>query len=135
MDIRERIVLYVVVLALTIAVVYLALTNNGDGCPDCAELDQRLIAIDDAIGRLETSVTDTERKVDGIKVDGIAASISTHNGNVVSAHDGMATRLGRIEVSLSGLECRVAKLCPKPGERDWDDSSKCGAAGGCDFTP
>ena len=134
MDTRERIVLYTIVLALAIAVVLFAIwildCPDCPDCPNCGELDERLATIDDAIGRLETTVTNTQREVDGV-----AGSISTHNGSVVTAHDEMAGRLGRIEVSLAGLECRVAELCPKPGERDWDDSSKCGAAGGCDFTP
>ena len=130
MDTRERIVLYVVVLALAIAVVYLALTNNGGGCPDCGELDQRLVAIDGAIGRLETRVTDAERKVDGV-----AASISTHDDRMATARDEMATAHDEMAASLARLECRVAELCRTPGEREGDDSSKCGGAGGCDFTP
>ena len=119
MDTRERIVLYMVVLALAIAVGYLALTSNGGGCPDCGELDQRLAAIEGAISGLEESVTDA---VDEAAI-GTNASISTHDGKAASAHSQMAARLGRIEVSLAGLEGCAAELC----------RGKCGGA--CDFTP
>lgn len=70
----------------------------------------------------------------GEVVDGVVASTSTHERHVTTAHDEMAARLDDIEGGLARLECRVAELCPMPGKRDWDDS-KCGAAGGCDFTP
>ena len=105
MDTRERIVLYVIVLALAIAVVFLALTG---GCPDCGELDQRLAKIEAALGTLEESVTDTVEEA----AIGINASISTHDDKAVTAHSQMAARLGRIEVSLAGLEGCAAELCP-----------------------
>ena len=118
MDTRERIVLYVIVLALAIAVVFLALTGNGGGCLDCDRLDQRLAKIEAtigtleeieaAIGTLEESVTDTVEEV----AIGINASISTHDDKAVAAHSQMAARLGSIEVSLAGLEGCAAELCP-----------------------
>ena len=115
MDTRERIVLYVIVLALAIVVVFLALTGNGGGCPDCDKLDQRLNEIDTAIDSLG-------KRVDA--VDGIArsasASISAHDDKAGAAHSQMAGRLGGIEVSLAGLEGCAAELCP----------GKCGGA--CD---
>lgn len=108
MDTRERIVLYVIVLALAIAVGYLAITDNGNGCPDCDGLDQRLATIEAAIGTLEESVTDTVEEA----AIGINASISTHDDKAVAAHSQMAARLDSIEVSLAGLEGCAAELCP-----------------------
>jgi len=108
MDTRERIVLYVIVLALAIAVVFLALTGNGGGCPDCDRLDQRLAKIEAAIGTLEESVIDTVEEA----AIGINASISTHDDKAVAAHSQMVARLGSIEVSLAGLEGCAAELCP-----------------------
>ena len=107
-DTRERIVLYVIVLALAIAVVFFALTGNGGGCPDCGELNQRLAKIEAAIATPEESVTDTVEEA----AVGINASISTHDDKAVAAHRQMAARLGRIEVSLAGLEGCAAELCP-----------------------
>ena len=108
MDTRvERIVLYMVVLALAIAVGYLALTANGGGCPNCGELDQRLKEIDTAIGSLGKRVD----AVDKI-TRSVSASISAHDDKAVAAHGQMAGRLGGIEVSLAGLEGCAAELCP-----------------------
>lgn len=115
MDTRERIVLYMVVLALAIAVGYLAFTINGGGCPDCDKLDQRLNEIDRAISSLGERVD----AVDEI-ARSVSASISAYDDKAVAAHRQMAGRLGGIEVSLAGLEGCAAKLCP----------GKCGGA--CD---
>ena len=108
MDTRERIVLYVIVSALAIAVVFLALAGNGGSCPDCSGLDQRLAKIEAAIGTLEESVTDAVEEA----AIGINRSISTHDDKAVAAHSQIAARLGRIEVSLAGLEGCAAELCP-----------------------
>ena len=105
----ERIVLYMVVLALAVAVGYLAFTisEGTDGCPDC-DLDGLGKRIDAVVGEVASSV-DT--------------SISAHHGQTGTTLTGIATTASAIKDGLDGLEGRLADAvikelpvveCPSP---------------------
>lgn len=92
----ERIVLYLVVLALAIAVGYLAFKIDRIGCDDTAIL----AAIDD----LEKSVTDAVNNA----ASHIDLTISTHDAKTAAALDGINEAVGTIKDGLVGLEGRTA---------------------------
>ena len=110
----ERIVVYAVVLALAVAVGYLAFKPNGGGCASCGELDRRLAAI-------ETKMTGLEKSVDAVK-----ETQAVHNDQTASALKGInATVASTIADGLAGMEERTADAVvnklpvgcstPKPG--------------------
>ena len=116
MDTRERIVLYMVVLALAIAVGYLAFTisEGTGGCSDC-DLDPLVDAIDGLGERIDDGVDEVRSSVD--------ASISAHHGQTEIALVGIATTASAIKDGLVGLEERTADAvikalpvveCPSP---------------------
>ena len=69
----ERITLYLVVLALAIAVGWLAFKVNESvveppvDCVDCEELEQRFEAVDNALGGLDQTVSDAVRSLEGLE--------------------------------------------------------------------
>ena len=97
----ERIVLYMVVLALAIAVGYLASTNQRErvGCPAC-DLDPLVNTMDGLGGRIDGVVEEVASGVDG--------SISAHHDQTNTALTGIATTASAIKDSLVGLEERTA---------------------------
>ena len=105
----ERIVLYAVVLALAVAVGYLAFKPNGGGCASCGELDRRLTEI-------ETKMDGLEESVGAVKeiASGVGASISAHDGRTATALDGIdAAVASGIKDGLTGLEERIAAALAK----------------------
>ena len=121
----ERILLYVVVLALAIAVGWIAFMppkKNGPvgqcvGCEELAGLNQRLDAIDTAMDGLGKTVAEAvEPSLASFKqsvVDDVAsrleASISAHGVETATALDSVKAVVAEtIESSLTGLEGRVA---------------------------
>ena len=125
----ERIVLYMVVLALAVAVGYLAYKINGGDCASCGELDRRLTEI-------ETTMDSLEKNVDAVKeiASGVDALISAHNDQTESTlKDINAAVASKIADGLAGLEERIANAvvnklpagCPTPkpgGECDRSES-------------
>ena len=105
----ERIVLYVVVLALAVAVGYLASEINGGGCASCSELGGRLTDI-------ETTIDGLEKNVDAVKeiASGVGASISAHDGRTATTLDGIdAAVASGIKDGLTGLEDRIVAALAK----------------------
>ena len=101
----ERIVLYMVVLALAVTVGYLAYKLQKDECAGCdGELDLRLKTMATAMTDLKKGVADAVEVAS--RVDG---SISTHRRKTETALDGIdATMTSGIQNGLAGLEGRVA---------------------------
>lgn len=123
-DRLERITLYMVVLALAIAVAWLAFTIRGarkpaDDCVNCGDdLGPRLVAIDTAIGGIGETVASAVAVSLGSFKQGLVDDIASQVGALISAHGnetasvpgGTNAALAEvIESSLTDLEGRVAE--------------------------
>lgn len=116
----ERIVLYMVVLALAVAVGYLA-SKVSAGTDDCADCD-----LDPLVGRVDGLGDRIDDVVDKV-ASGVDASISAHHDQTESTLAGITTTASAIKGGLDGLEGRIADAvikelpavaCPPTNEGD-----------------